>query len=199
MKELCVAILIFLMSVPCFSSPQENLGENTRDSGGAGNHLTWDGENMVPMTPLVQLKLQGIDYLKEGIAIKSKAQQRIDLEPAINKFDEALKIFGKVQSDYGKGYALIGAGQVYYKLGQYAKAREYYEKSLQIWKKMGEFKGAAIMLHNIGLTYDSLGQKVKAREYYEQSIQMKENMIRNLPHHPPPSYMSPGANGPNGA
>lgn len=67
MKELLVSILIVLISVPCFASPAENPADSR-----VGDHLSWDGENMVLLTPpQVQLKIRGIDYLLQVKVLNS--------------------------------------------------------------------------------------------------------------------------------
>ncbi len=113
---------------------------------------------------------------REAQEIEKKAQSGADLQKAIIKYEEALKVFEKAKSERGRAIALNNVGSVYDDLGQYSKALEYYEKSLEIRKKTGDVKGEGVSLNNIGLTYKNLGQYSKALEYYEKSLEIRKKI-----------------------
>lgn len=117
-----------------------------------------------------QSEADGLKLLKEAQEIRKKAQSRGDKERAIEKFEEALAVFGKVGSDKNSGTALNNIGLLYSRLGQYSKALEYYEKTLTIMQKTGDVKGEVATLTNIGRAYIDLGQYGKALGHYEKSL-----------------------------
>ena len=71
-----------------------------------------------------QSEKEGFALLKEGSQLLNKATSAAEIETSLNKFQEALRIFEKLNSDKGSGYALNNIGQVYFRLGQYSKSLE---------------------------------------------------------------------------
>ncbi len=83
--------------------------------------------------------------------------------------------------DFFKDEEMIAAlcfnlGTIVYKLGEWDKALEYYEKDLKIFEKLGDVQGMAQTYGNLGLVYDSKGEWDKALEYYEKSLKIKEKL-----------------------
>ena len=58
----------------------------------------------------------------------------------------------------------------FYSLGEYVKAKEYYEKALAISTEIGDRRGEGTWYGNLGNVFDSLGEYVKAKEYYEKAL-----------------------------
>ena len=123
-----------------------------------------------------QSEQQGITILKQANELQEKARSKEDMENALGKYKEALKIFEKVGWGREIGATLNNMGVVYNMWGQYAKALEYYEKSLAVRRKAGDLRGEAINLNNMGLVSDSLGQYANALEYYERSLSIAKKI-----------------------
>ncbi len=70
----------------------------------------------------------------------------------------------------GIANSLIGLGNAYYSLGDYAKAIDFYEQSLVITREIGDRNGIANSLIGLGNAYYSLGDYAKAIDFYEQSL-----------------------------
>ena len=61
-------------------------------------------------------------------------------------------------------------GNVFNSLGEYAMAKEYYEKALAISTEIGDRAGEGRCYGNLGNVFHSLGEYVKAKEYYEKAL-----------------------------
>ena len=59
---------------------------------------------------------------------------------------------------------------VFSSLGEYVKAKEYYEKALAISMEIGDRAGEGTWYGNLGTVFCSLGEYVKAKEYYEKAL-----------------------------
>lgn len=81
-----------------------------------------------------------------------------------------------VKDRKAEGTLLNNLGSVYNKLGQRAKALEYYERALPIFEEVGDRQGASATLNNLGSVYDNLGQRGKALEYYERALPIREEV-----------------------
>ena len=69
----------------------------------------------------------------------------------------------------GEGIWYGNLATVFKSLGEYVKAREYYEKALAISVEIGDKKGEGTM-YGLGTVFQSLGEYVKAREYHEKAL-----------------------------
>ena len=125
---------------------------------------------LLPSIGSAQTEQQGFTINREAIELQAKARSKQDMENALKKFEEALRIFEKVGSSKGEGLTLNNIGLMYKNLGQYDKAVEYHEKSLDITRKIGDVKQEGMTLCSLGLLYSNLGQYQKALEYYEKSL-----------------------------
>ncbi|MGO9119055.1 MAG: CHAT domain-containing protein [Desulfomonilaceae bacterium] len=125
---------------------------------------------LLPALGWAQSEKQGITIYNQAKELQNKARSRQDLEKAVEKYQEALRIFEKARFEKGKGVTLNNIGLVYDSWGQYPKALEYYERSLEITRKLRDVKTEGVTLNNIGLVYKSWGQYPKALEYYEKSL-----------------------------
>ena len=61
-------------------------------------------------------------------------------------------------------------------LGEYQKAKEYYEKALAITKEIGDREGEAPIYGNLGVAFRSLGEYQKAKEYHEKALAIRTEM-----------------------
>jgi serine phosphatase RsbU (regulator of sigma subunit)/tetratricopeptide (TPR) repeat protein len=81
-----------------------------------------------------------------------------DLTRATFYWEEALRLYQKIEFKRGISNMLNNLGAIYRKQGQYADALNYYYKSLEMDRKANDLYGQGVMLNNIGYTLNWLGQ-----------------------------------------
>ena len=72
------------------------------------------------------------------------------------------------EQEQEEGYGNLG--NVFRSLGEYVKAKEYYEKALAMSMEMGDRAGERTWCGNLGNVFCSLGEYVMAKEYYEKAL-----------------------------
>ncbi|WP_446007831.1 tetratricopeptide repeat protein [Candidatus Electrothrix sp.] len=72
-----------------------------------------------------------------------------------------------------ESWCLNELGETCWKLGEYARALEYYEQSLLIHREWGYRQGESLTLNNIGLIYDIQCNYEQALQCYTQSLMMQ--------------------------
>ena len=72
-----------------------------------------------------------------------------------------------------EGTSYGNLGNVFHSLGEYVKAKEYYEKALAISTESGDRAGEGRWCTNLGHVFYSFGEYVKAKEYYEKALARK--------------------------
>jgi len=65
---------------------------------------------------------------------------------------------------------------IYYHLGEYAAALNYYEQALTIFREIGDRAEEGTTLNNIGLIYASLGEYVVALDYFQQALTLRREI-----------------------
>ncbi|MBE9229717.1 tetratricopeptide repeat protein [Phormidium sp. LEGE 05292] len=70
----------------------------------------------------------------------------------------------------GEASVLHNFGSVYYDLGQYNKALDFYQQSLKISKALDDKAAQGRSLNNLGLVYKAQQQYSKALEFYQQAL-----------------------------
>jgi CHAT domain-containing protein/Tfp pilus assembly protein PilF len=96
-----------------------------------------------------------------------------DYSKAIYYYENTLSIL--LESDNEKKYSRIAnnyhnQGYVYYKLGEYSLAEDYYLKSIQIAEEY-QISGIGETYYNCGLIYQNLDSLDKANLYFEKAIE----------------------------
>ena len=71
---------------------------------------------------------------------------------------------------HGEGGAYGNLGAVLHSLGDYKKAKEYYEKALAIRMEIGDRQGEGATYSYLGGVFYSLGEYEKAKEYHEKAL-----------------------------
>ena len=61
-------------------------------------------------------------------------------------------------------------GSVFRSLGEYVKAKEYYEKALMISREIGDRANEGAWYGSLGNVFYSLGEYVKGKEYFEEAL-----------------------------
>ena len=98
------------------------------------------------------------------------------LRKALEKYDEALTLWRKVENRQGEAATLKIIGVIYWHLGDNQKALEYYSRALLLWRAVGDRKEEASVLSNIGVVYWRLGDLQKALEYYGQALPLRREV-----------------------
>jgi len=117
-------------------------------------------------------KIRGDRIKEEGNLLDEKGQSK----EALSKWEEALRIYDKIDDLSGKSKAINNIGIFYYGLKRYAEALRFYQQSLEIARKIGDLGVESICVMNIGSVYDSLGQYKEALEYHRQSLEIKQRI-----------------------
>jgi len=125
---------------------------------------------------LAQTKEEGIAMYNEGLRLKNQAQTSEDMKKAVEKYEQALKVYQHVGYQGGIAKASNNLGIVYKSWGQYDKAVEHYEKSLAIARSLHDPALEALCLNNLGNVYESWGQYDKAVEHYEKSLAIARSL-----------------------
>lgn len=94
------------------------------------------------------------------------------LKKAIERYEEAVRLF-RTTSDRGwEAAALNGIGVVYYALAENYKALDYFNQALPLRRAAGDRVGEAVTLNNIGLVYNIRGEQQRALDHYIQALQL---------------------------
>ena len=80
-----------------------------------------------------------------------------------------LRISKEIGDRKSEGACYGNLGNVFDSLGEYVKAKEYYEKALAMSMEMGDRAAERTCYGNLGNVFRSLGEYVKAKEYYEKA------------------------------
>lgn len=80
------------------------------------------------------------------------------------------RLQGKLEQPYQQQNSVGNLGSAYFRLGQYQRAIECYEKALDSSRKEKDRRGESAWLVGLGICYYRLGQTTLAIEYQEQSI-----------------------------
>ncbi len=76
----------------------------------------------------------------------------------------------------GIGNTLNNIGIVYYRIGQYQRALQYYKRALAIHREIGDKMGENDDLTNIAVVYRKLRQYQTALEYHKQTLEIRRDI-----------------------
>ncbi len=99
---------------------------------------------------------------------------KVDL--AIEKYEEALKIYSTISDDMGISTTLNNLGVSHEDKGEMAKAMAYYNQALTLRKKLGDPERIAAVLINLGHIRNRLGQHDIALEHYFESLAIYDSL-----------------------
>lgn len=119
---------------------------------------------------MAQSREEGINLFNEARSIQENARSREDLEKAVDKYEQAVRIFESVRFNQGIGVTSNSIGMIYSYWGSYDKAVEHFEKSLAKFREVKDLKGEGNTLNNLGIVYSHWGKYDKAAEYYERVL-----------------------------
>ncbi|NEN87416.1 MAG: tetratricopeptide repeat protein [Okeania sp. SIO3H1] len=115
---------------------------------------------------------------QEGIQL-FKQQTAESQQQAIEKFQEAAKLYQAAGDEAKAASSLNMIGLVYYSLSNYQKSLEYYQQVLSLREKLNHKEGKAYILASIGIVYSDLGEKTKSLDTFNQSLQLFRE-LKNL-------------------
>nr|WP_277882295.1 tetratricopeptide repeat protein [Microcystis wesenbergii] len=108
------------------------------------------------------------DFLTLGGYYQTLADYYLELVTVYQQQEE--------QTNWNYAASLSSLGNVYYSLGEYQKAIEFYQQSLAITREIGDRGGEAKSYMGLGNVYDSLGEYQKAIEFHQQSLAIKREI-----------------------
>lgn len=104
----------------------------------------------------------------------------------VNRFEEAKNLLNKAlslfeqsngQADEHYSGALAGVAEAWYRMGDYAKALEYYEKALhEIKSHYGENMSYAILCENCAAVCEKMGNIEMKADYIERARKIREHI-----------------------
>lgn len=107
---------------------------------------------------ILETEYKSPDEIKSSIELKEKLLAELSGEDEIS------------------GYLLGSLGILYYQIGSYKKAIEYYEKALAISQEIGDRRGEGNYLGNLGIAYSAFGDARKSFEYYENALKIAQEI-----------------------
>lgn len=120
-------------------------------------------------------KWQAISLNKIGVFYG----KRNDYEPAIEKFNQVLKLRIELKDSVGIASVNNNFGNIYRQLGNSALAKSYYEKSLHLGLLRKEQGDVSNVLSNIGLSEMEIGQYDSANYYFFQALAVRLNEVNH--------------------
>lgn len=101
-------------------------------------------------------------------------------ELALEKLDEAMKIFVAGENLQMEAKSLDAIGNLYFKLDDYENANAYHKMAVEIFQTIGDTNGLSLAFNNIGELYIEMDSLVQAEYYLNQSAQLKQILGRSL-------------------
>lgn len=129
-----------------------------------------------------------LEEARKQLGLGNDYNSSMQHQDAIKSFEEALRIFQRINHRGGEANALLGLGNVYTSLaniyrnesfqqsfdadGHYSQARDYYRQVSEISREIGDRAREAAVLNNLGLIEENLGRYLDAASSYERSLQI---------------------------
>ncbi len=102
--------------------------------------------------------------------------QRGAAHEAVEATLEAVQLTSQCNDDSLHAKALMFAGTLYARLGDFTQSVEYYQRALEINIKIESIYGQARCLANLGVVYYTLGDLSKSLELYQQSLELDDRI-----------------------
>ena len=122
---------------------------------------------------MAQTKEAGLAVYEEARKLHDSARSEDDIKAAVQKYEEALKLFGQAGFDQGIGWVMRYLGNVYLDKKQYDKAFEYYQKALKYAPK------SASIYSNLGTAYFARKKYKEAMATYQTALKLDPNVFEN--------------------
>jgi CHAT domain-containing protein len=105
----------------------------------------------------------------EGVALERQGTAE-SLKKALEKREEALRLFKTAADRQGEGRALYRLGVTHYLLGETRMALSHFNDSLAVRRDIGDRAGESDTINIIGLVYNDWGENQKALDYLNQAL-----------------------------
>ena len=90
-------------------------------------------------------------------------------------YTEALHAYRRNGNRHGESMVLGGLGELYHKLGDYARARELYEQDIAIMHETGHQGRMGSTLARLGMLWHSLGDFAQASRLCQQAVELAQS------------------------
>ena len=97
-------------------------------------------------------------------------------EEAIKSCKESYAIFDSLQVKTEKPSPLINLGNIYTQIGEFEKARHYYNKALILLKRTGHLSNEATVLANIAYLFDGRQLYDSAMVYHQKALALRKTL-----------------------
>ncbi len=131
---------------------------------------------LLPAPGLCQSEADGIQLFREAFALYNKAQSPADTQRAMDKYEQALRIFERAGFKKGIGWVVNNMACICQESGKYDRAMELYEKSLDICLGLKDRAGEGRTLNNMANVYLPWGKYDEALELYEKSLTISREL-----------------------
>jgi hypothetical protein len=128
-----------------------------------------------------------IECYQQGLAIKWEIHNRLEAE-SINfplrhypiEYQQSLAVAREIKYPQMEGAALGNLGDIYFGLGDYAKAIEYYQQSLAVARDIKSRLGEGMQLNNLGAALYKSGNFAAAEKALFDAIKVWEYLWAGL-------------------
>ncbi|MFN0085226.1 MAG: CHAT domain-containing tetratricopeptide repeat protein [Blastocatellia bacterium] len=109
----------------------------------------------------------------EGFRLREVNDER---RPAIPKYEEALRLWRRVEDRQGQSLALHALGRLYDNLNEGDRALAHFTEALALRRDLKDRGGEAASLAGIGAIHNNRGERQKALEIYQQALSIREEL-----------------------
>jgi tetratricopeptide (TPR) repeat protein len=155
MKYLNTSVCVFLIFLCSFSSAQSNKIDSLQ------NELDKSSADTSKANTLNSLAWE---------------YRKVDAKKSLAFIKQALEHSQKINFEKGIGNSYSKYGDIYYFLGEYDTALDYYSKALTVREKINEQVGVAKCLQNIGDVYINIHDYKKGLDSYLKSLEIYQKL-----------------------
>jgi tetratricopeptide (TPR) repeat protein len=116
------------------------------------------------------IKIYGFHNLRKSLFFHGRLVESMEV------CQQLLSYYEQSSFIQGKGFALIGFGDIYVMENNFQKALDNYEEAIQIFMKIGARYDKAETYYQIGFTYQKMGNNQQSHNNFQQAIQLFEEM-----------------------
>jgi tetratricopeptide (TPR) repeat protein len=134
------------------------------------------GFPFLPSLDTAKKKLQGIRLYMEAEHLHKQANSKADLELAIQKYQDAVKVMDDETDTRRKAAAFSQLANIYWRLSRYDDAVESLRRSLVLCRKGGYTEQEAKALNNLGVIYKNMENYAQAEEQYAKALEIYDRL-----------------------
>jgi CHAT domain-containing protein/Tfp pilus assembly protein PilF len=128
-----------------------------------------------PLLVQTDLRQEADRLFKEGFELFQSGTLE-GYQGALGKWQQALKLYEKIDSKSEQASILTGLGHIYDALREKQTALDYYQQALILSQTVGDHSQEAATLNSIGEIYNNLGEKKKALDYYQRALILSQTV-----------------------